>query len=90
MRISIKGWCDENEPATQWTGTSTAFRAGARARVKGKSLDDCRYQREDFAAAWRRGFSDMDRYLSSGGILLCDLCGHEITLPLNGEALNVG
>lgn len=72
---SVRQWCDDKEPAANFRGLSTAFRSGAKARAAGKSKAECRYGREDFAAAWRAGFDGMDAYLSAGGILLCDHCG---------------
>jgi ribosome modulation factor len=72
---SVRQWCDDNEPSAKFTGISTAFRSGAKARAAGKSKAECRYGREDFASAWEAGFDGMDAYLSAGGILLCDHCG---------------
>ncbi len=83
MRASLKSWCDENEPAGLWRGASTAFRAGARARVEGRSVEDCRYKRGDLGEIWRLGFKGMDELLSSGVVLVCDLCGHS---PQDHEA----
>lgn len=77
-RKSIRAWCDETEPPSQWKGASTAYRAGAKARASGKDPEDCRYGREDLALAWLIGFDRMDEFLSSGGILVCECCGQEI------------
>jgi hypothetical protein len=73
--MSVRQWCDENEPYAKFRGISTAFRAGAKARAGGKSITDCRYGRKDLAEAWRVGFDGMDAYLSGGGILICAHCG---------------
>ncbi len=75
-KSSVRAWCDANEPYAKFKGISTAFRAGAKARAAGKSRDACRYGRRDLADAWRQGFDGMDAFLSAGGILVCDQCGH--------------
>lgn len=78
-KSSVKAWCDANEPYAKFKGISTAFRAGAKTRAAGKSREDCRYGRRDLADAWRQGFDGMDAFLSAGGILVCDQCGHVLT-----------
>ena len=78
QRISVRAWCDANEPLAKWRGASTAFRAGAKARAAGKSRDECHYGRSDLSDAWRSGFDGMDAFLSGGGILVCDHCGQEL------------
>ena len=78
IRLSVRKWCDETEPPTQWKGFSTAYRAGAKARAAGKDRTECRYGRDDLEEAWRGGFDGLDAFLSGGGILLCENCGQEL------------
>lgn len=77
-RKSVQEWCDETEPPAKFHGISTAYRAGAKARAAGKHRSECRYGRADLAEAWHRGYDGMDRFLSSGGVLLCGHCGQEL------------
>jgi len=62
---TLKEFCDRTECET-WNGLSTAFRNGAKCRLM--EIDKCNYVfREDFEAAWLRGYNAMDEWLKSGG-----------------------
>jgi hypothetical protein len=49
----------------RWSGTSSAFRNGAKLRLTG---GESNYLfRKDFQDAWRRGWKAMDEFLAAGG-----------------------
>lgn len=66
QREALKKWCDERDKEA-WQGTSSAFRAGVKARFFG---GECRYLVNlHFQDAWKRGWAAMDSFLASGGEL---------------------
>lgn len=53
-----------------WRGFATAFGSGVKARVFNR---ECGYfLRQDFRAAWERGYAAMDEYLAVGGLLVIE------------------
>jgi hypothetical protein len=62
--MTLREFNDTNEREA-WSGTSTAFRNGAKLRLTGG--ESGYLFRKDFQEAWLRGWKAMDEYLAAGG-----------------------